>query len=99
MTEIEAVDRKPITGWEMVLVAAAVVAALALGFANLGAPSLWHDEAVQVLVAKNIAETGHAVLPSGKPHPVAPLILETEEDIRRNRAARARRSASGSSGA
>lgn len=62
----------PIARWEWALAIAAVCVALVLGGANLGAPSLWHDEAVQVLVAKRIAETGEAVLPSGKPHPVAP---------------------------
>ena len=53
--------------------AAAMAVALALGFSNLGAPSLWHDEAVQVLVARSIAETGRALLPSGQSHPVAPV--------------------------
>ncbi len=62
----------PIAKWEWSLAAFAVAMAVVLGAANLGGPSLWHDEAVQVLVAKNIAETGRAVLPSGKPHPVAP---------------------------
>ncbi len=63
--------RKPAV--DALLVAAAMIAALVLGFANLGVPSLWHDEAVQVLVAKSIAETGRALLPSGQPHPVAPV--------------------------
>ncbi len=70
MTQLE---RPPIARWELALVAVAAALALGLGCAHLGAPSLWHDEAVQVLVAKNIAETGHAILPSGKPHPVAPV--------------------------
>jgi uncharacterized membrane protein len=59
--------------WEMGCVAVAMAFALVLGFSNLGAPSLWHDEAVQVLVARSIAETGRALLPSGQPHPVAPV--------------------------
>ena len=58
---------------EMGGVAVAMALALVFGFSNLGAPSLWHDEAVQVLVAKSIAETGNALLPSGQPHPVAPV--------------------------
>jgi len=58
---------------EMVCVTAAMAIALMLGLSNLGAPSLWHDEAVQVLVAKSIAGTGRALLPSGQPHPVAPV--------------------------
>jgi 4-amino-4-deoxy-L-arabinose transferase-like glycosyltransferase len=65
--------QNPKYAWEMVCVSAALAIALMLGFSNLGAPSLWHDEAVQVLVAKSIAETGRALLPSGQPHPVAPV--------------------------
>lgn len=68
-----AMQRVPIAKWEWMLALAATALALLLGGAHLGAPSLWHDEAVQVLVAKNIAATGHPVLPSGKPHPVAPV--------------------------
>lgn len=70
---IENNDSTRFRPWEAALVAAAIAAALSLGFANLGAPSLWHDEAVQVLVARSIAETGRALLPSGQPHPVAPV--------------------------
>jgi len=69
---IARMEHVPIARWEWALAITAVCAALVLGGANLGAASLWHDEAVQVLVAKRIAETGEAVLPSGKPHPVAP---------------------------
>ncbi len=47
------------------MVALAVCAFLVLGFSNLGAPSLWHDELVHVYVAKGIAETGRPVLPGG----------------------------------
>ena len=63
----------PLAGWEFALVAAAAALALGLGFSKLATPSLWHDEAVQVLVAKSIVETGKALLPSGNPHPVAPV--------------------------
>jgi len=49
-------------------VGGAVVLAIALGAANLGAPSLWHDELVHVAVAQSIAETGRAALPSGEPY-------------------------------
>lgn len=52
--------------WEWLLVSAAVACALALGFANLGHPSLWHDELVHVFVGKSIAETGKPLLPSGE---------------------------------
>lgn len=44
----------------------AVGAALALGFANLAGPSLWHDELVHVYVGKSVAETGTPRLPSGQ---------------------------------
>jgi len=47
--------------------------ALALGLYNLGGPSLWHDEAVQVYVAKSLLATGRPLLPSGHVHPVAPV--------------------------
>lgn len=49
-----------------VLLAAA--AALGLGLANLAEPSLWHDEAVHVFVAKSIADTGVSQHPSGVPY-------------------------------
>lgn len=39
-----------------------------LGFANLGVPSLWHDELVHVYVGKSLAEAGTAQLPSGAPY-------------------------------
>ncbi len=54
--------------WEWGTVLAAAALALALGFANLGAPSLWHDELVHAFVGKAIAETGRAELPSGVPY-------------------------------
>jgi len=65
--------RIPLGRNEVALVGLACALHLALGFANLGAPSLWHDEAVQVQVAKSIAETGLPLLPSGRIHPVAPV--------------------------
>lgn len=52
--------------WGLVAVAAAL--AFALGIANLGAPSLWHDEAVHVFVAKNIVETGAPQHNTGVPY-------------------------------
>ncbi len=42
--------------------------ALTFGFANLGEPSLWHDELVHAYVGKSIAESGQAQLPSGVPY-------------------------------
>ncbi|MCX5771458.1 MAG: glycosyltransferase family 39 protein [Candidatus Hydrogenedentes bacterium] len=59
--------------WEAALVIAAMAAALALGIYNLGGPSLWHDEAVQVYVANSLLATGRPLLPSGHVHPVAPV--------------------------
>jgi 4-amino-4-deoxy-L-arabinose transferase-like glycosyltransferase len=58
---------------DWLVVATAMLVALCLGLSNLGTPSFWHDEAVQVCVARNMAETGKPLLPSGNPHPVAPL--------------------------
>lgn len=52
--------------WGLVAFAAAL--ALALGMANLGEPSLWHDEAVHVFVAKNIVETGAPQHNTGVPY-------------------------------
>jgi 4-amino-4-deoxy-L-arabinose transferase-like glycosyltransferase len=49
-------------------VGGAALAALAFGWANLGGPSLWHDELVHVFVAQSIADTGRAALPSGEPY-------------------------------
>ncbi len=58
-----------IASWEWTLVLLAVVASLLLGFSNLGAPSLWHDELVQVFVAKNALETGVPQQLSGRFYP------------------------------
>ncbi len=55
----------PVGRWELGLVALAVIIALCLGLANIGAPSLWHDELVQVFVAKSIADNFQPALPSG----------------------------------
>lgn len=57
-----------IAWWEWALALLAVGASLALGFANLGGPSLWHDEAVHVIVARHIAESGESVLVGGEPY-------------------------------
>ena len=54
--------------WEWALVFLAFGVALALGFQNLGVPSLWHDELVHAYVGKSIAETGNPALPSGVPY-------------------------------
>ena len=59
--------------WDLAIVGATALAALALGFANLARPSLWHDELVHVYVANSILETGRAALPSGHPYASAPL--------------------------
>ena len=59
--------------YEAAIVLAAMASALALGICNLGTPSLWHDEAVQVHVAKSLLATGKPLLPSGHVHPVAPV--------------------------
>lgn len=59
--------------FEVLAVLLAFLAALVLGFSNLGVPSIWHDEAVQIFVAKNLWETGRPLLPSGHLHPVAPV--------------------------
>jgi 4-amino-4-deoxy-L-arabinose transferase-like glycosyltransferase len=59
----------PIGRAEWALVVLAVLAALVLGFANLGAPSLWHDELVQVFVAKQTLETGVPQQLSGRFYP------------------------------
>ncbi|HOE67274.1 MAG TPA: glycosyltransferase family 39 protein [Candidatus Hydrogenedentes bacterium] len=51
--------------WEWAALWACVALSLALGFANLAKPSLWHDELVHIFVAKHIAQTGLPLLPSG----------------------------------
>lgn len=63
MSERPWTDRR---AWALVGIAA--VAALLLGISNLGAPSLWHDEAVHVFVAKNIVETGVPQHNTGVPY-------------------------------
>jgi uncharacterized membrane protein len=59
----------PIARWEWGLVALAVCAALVLGFANAGTPSLWHDELVHVFVAKQTLDTGVPQQLSGRFYP------------------------------
>lgn len=54
--------------WEWLAVGAAALLALAMGFANLGEPSLWHDELVHAYVGKSIADIGTPALPSGTPY-------------------------------
>jgi 4-amino-4-deoxy-L-arabinose transferase-like glycosyltransferase len=56
------------TAWEAALLAAVLLLTASLGFANLGLPSLWHDELVHVYVGKSLAEAGTAQLPSGAPY-------------------------------
>ncbi len=58
--------------WAVLL--CAVICALVLGSANLGTPSLWHDELFQVFIAKNIVEEGKPTLPSGRYSASAPLL-------------------------
>ncbi len=58
-----------IARWEWTVVILAVAASLLLGFSNLGAPSLWHDELVQVFVAKQALETGVPQQLSGRFYP------------------------------
>jgi Dolichyl-phosphate-mannose-protein mannosyltransferase len=60
-------SRPALRRWEITLAAIAALAALVLGFANLGLPSVWHDEAVHILVAKSIVATGKPLMPSGEP--------------------------------
>jgi len=60
---------RALAGWERGVVAGLVATSLALGLANLGGPSLWHDELVHLYVAKNIAATGWPALPSGDVYP------------------------------
>lgn len=56
------------TAWEVALLAGILCLSATLGFANLAAPSLWHDELVHVFVARNLLEHGTAQLPSGEPY-------------------------------
>lgn len=51
---------------EHAVVVAAVVSAIALAFANLGKPALWHDELIHVYVGKEILRTGLPLLLSGR---------------------------------
>ncbi len=59
----------PIARWEWALVLLAIAAALTLGFSNLSAPSLWHDELVQVYVAQQTLDTGVPHQLSGRFYP------------------------------
>ena len=63
----------PVARWEWGLVSGFLALSLALGLANLGVPSLWHDELVHLYVAKNIAATGWPALPSGDFYPSSTL--------------------------
>lgn len=56
---------QPRTRTETAALAAAVACALGFGLANLGKPSLWHDELMHVFVARGILESGLPLLPSG----------------------------------
>jgi len=51
---------------EMCAVGFAVLSTAALSFANLGGPSLWHDELIHLFVGKEILETGKPLLLSGR---------------------------------
>ena len=56
-------------GWEWAAATAAAVCLLVLALANVGVPSLWHDELVHVFVSRTLLETGEAALPSGQAYP------------------------------
>jgi 4-amino-4-deoxy-L-arabinose transferase-like glycosyltransferase len=58
-----------IAPWEWILLTLAILASLTLGFSNLSAPSLWHDELVQVYVAKQTVDTGIPQQLSGRFYP------------------------------
>lgn len=64
-----ALPAPPVARWEWGYLTAVVFVSLALGLANLGGPSLWHDELVHVHVAKHIAAFGWPALPSGNLYP------------------------------
>ena len=51
----------------------AALSAFVFGAVNLGVPSLWHDELVHVVVAREFAATGHLALPSGVFYPSSML--------------------------
>lgn len=68
ITAIDDSPSRPVAKWELSAVVLVVCLALVLGLTNAGVPSLWHDEAVHVYVAKSMAETGRAVLRSGEPY-------------------------------
>lgn len=59
----------PFRLWEAAVVLSAMLLSLAFGFPNLAGPCLWHDELVQVYVAKHIAAHGWPALPSGVFYP------------------------------
>jgi 4-amino-4-deoxy-L-arabinose transferase-like glycosyltransferase len=69
-TESNNVELSPdrVKRWEWLAVGMALGMALSLGISSLGVPSLWHDELIHTYVAKSIAETGVAQLPSGVPY-------------------------------
>ncbi len=66
--------RKHPTRFEWAVLLCAVICAFVLGSANLGTPSLWHDELFHVFIAKNIVEEGKPTLPSGRYSASAPLL-------------------------
>ncbi|MBX7258841.1 MAG: glycosyltransferase family 39 protein [Candidatus Hydrogenedentes bacterium] len=61
------------TWWEWLLLAIAVATAGVLGFANLGLPSLWHDELIHVYAGKEILRTGLPLLLGGPMYTGGPL--------------------------
>ena len=68
MGDVVADKDSSVAAWEWAVLVPAVLLALALGFANLGGPSLWHDELVHAYVGKSIADGDGAALPSGVPY-------------------------------
>ncbi|GMV99757.1 MAG: hypothetical protein AMXMBFR84_08960 [Candidatus Hydrogenedentota bacterium] len=65
MTIAPAATLSPVARWEFGFLSAAILVSLALGFANLGAPSIWHDEAIHLYATESILTTGLPYLPSG----------------------------------
>lgn len=61
-------EQSSFSWWELLGLGVAVAGALVMGFANSGVPSLWHDEAVHVMVSKNFLELGRFEHLGGEPY-------------------------------
>jgi len=57
--------------WEWIAMLGLTLVCVALGSRNLGVVSIWHDEAVQISVARHIVENGWPALPTGAFYPSA----------------------------